>query len=72
MFYIIKVGTITNAQRAKYALGAKGMKSTVSRLKNPKGSDGCGYIVQLNTDDIERALRIVQNENINIRGVERL
>ena len=71
MFYIIKVGTITNAQRAKYVLSAKGIKSNVSRLKNPKGSDGCGYVIQVYTDDIERVVRLIKNENINVRGVER-
>ena len=70
MYYTIKVGTITNAQRARGALRNRGIKATVSRLKNPQQGDGCGYVVQVITDDIDRAVRIIQNENIYIRGVE--
>ena len=72
MFYIIKVGTITNAQRARGALRNHGIRASVTRLKNPQPVDGCGYAVQVITDDINKAVNIVQRENIYIRGVERV
>ncbi len=70
MFYIVKVGTITNAQRAKNALKYRGIKSNVIRLQNPKKGDGCGYAVQVYTDEIDRVVRIIENENIFVRGVD--
>lgn len=70
MFYTIKVGTVTNAQRAKHALGEKGIKATVTRLKHPEKADGCGYTVRVSCDDIDRVIAIIERENINIRGVD--
>ncbi len=70
MFYSVKVGTVTNAQRAKYALAEKGIKSTVSRLKHPKKGDGCGYVIQVTCEDIDRVIAIIERENIKIRGVD--
>jgi len=72
LFYVIKVGTITNAQRARSALRYKGIKANVTRLKNPQKEDGCGYVVQVVTDDIESVIRIIENEKIYIRGVDRV
>ncbi len=72
MLYIVKVGTVTNAQRAKAALRRYGIKATVMRLQKPKRGDGCGYTVQVNTPDIDNAVKIIEAEKIFIRGVERV
>ncbi|MBQ7203682.1 MAG: DUF3343 domain-containing protein [Eubacterium sp.] len=70
MFYTVKVGTITNAQRARAALKYRGIKSDITRLKNPSKGDGCGYAVVVSAYDIDRALDIIENEGVYIRGVE--
>ena len=69
MFYLVKVGTITNAQRSKQALKNRGYKANVSRVEKPKKGDGCGYAVQLDCDDIDNVIAIIERENIQIRGV---
>lgn len=70
MNYLIKVGTVTNAERARYVLKNNGYNTSVARIKNPKKGDGCGYAVELRTDNIEGALRIIENERIFVRGVD--
>ena len=72
MFYNIKVGTITNAQRAKNALKNRGVRSTVTRLKRINKGDGCGYAVQVETDSVNDVIAVIENERIIIRGVDEL
>ena len=72
MFYLIKVGTVTNAQRVRNALKYRGIKANVTRLSNPAPSDGCGYAVQVEKENLQTALRIAESENIFVRGVEAL
>lgn len=69
MFYLVKVGTITNAQRAKQALRNRGIKATVSRIEKPKKGDGCGYAVQVECEYVDDAVAIIENDNIVVRGV---
>ena len=70
MFSLIKVGTVTNAERARAALRNNGIKATILRIKNPTKSDGCGYAVKVLYEDAERAIKIIENERIYIRGVD--
>ncbi|MBQ9516687.1 MAG: DUF3343 domain-containing protein [Eubacterium sp.] len=72
MLYIVKVGTITNAQRAKYALKSKGYKVNITRIAKPKSGDGCGYALEIVCSDVDDAVKIIENENIMVRGVAEL
>lgn len=70
MYLVIKVGSITNAQRAKNVLRGRGYKATLSRIENPQPSDGCGYVINVIADDRDRIIRILKNAGVNILGVE--
>ncbi|MGN0532246.1 MAG: hypothetical protein ACI4IN_05580 [Eubacterium sp.] len=69
MYYTIKLGAITNAQRAQRLLRANGYKPTLSRIKNPQPGDGCGYMITVNAD--KNAIDILKNNGINVLGVEK-
>ena len=70
MSFVIKLGSITNAQRAQKLLSKEGISARVSRLSNPKSGDGCGYIIKAYNKDSEKIMHILSNEGINILGVE--
>ena len=72
MSLTIKLGSITNAQRAQRALMKKGIVSRLSRLQNPKAGDGCGYVIKVDTNDKNKILHILEASGINILGVEEL
>ena len=63
MYYRIKLGAITNAQRAQRLLRAKGYKPTLSRIKNPQPGDGCGYMITVNADN---GVMDILKENIEV------
>lgn len=67
MYIKIKVGSITAAQRGQDVLRKAGIKSTVSRLENPKKGDGCGYLIVTNS---ENAVKILTENKIRVIGVE--
>lgn len=66
----IKVGSITNAQRAKSVLMKYSVRSRVERAEQIKQGDGCGYIVKVYDDDENKILNILKNNGINSLGVE--
>lgn len=70
MFVTIKVGSITNAQRAAKALRMRGYRPTVDRLSNPQTTDGCGYVIKVATDDKNKVIRILNSSGVHILGVE--
>lgn len=72
MSFQIKLGSVTNAQRAVSALRKRGYKPLLSRLQNPKPGDGCGYVIKMSADDQNKVLRILLRSGINILGVEDL
>lgn len=69
MFYVIKLGSITNAQRGAKLLRANGYKPNLSRLENPQPSDGCGYAVTVNTNDIDDAVKLLKKSGVTVLGV---
>ena len=71
MLYQIKLGSITNAQRAQKLLKGAGFQSYLMRIENPKKGDGCGYALKLN-GDAERATALLKAHRIRIYGVEAL
>ena len=68
MYLYIKVGSITNAQRAKTVLNKNKIKASVKRLENPKPGDGCGYVVKAEESDI---MEILEKNAIRVLGYER-
>ena len=70
MSFVIKLGSITNTQRAQKLLSENGISSRISRLSNPKAGDGCGYTLKANAKDRERIIHILSSSGIKILGVE--
>lgn len=70
MTLYIKVGSITNAQRAQRALRMHGYKSQIKKIENPSREEGCGYVVGVATYSDE-PVDILIKEGIQIRGVDR-
>lgn len=66
----IKVGSVTNAQRAKSVLNKNRIKASVSRLENPQPGDGCGYVVKAEESD-KNIIEILERNSIRILGYER-
>ncbi len=69
MVYYIKIGSITNAQRARSVLHAKSVNGQIRRLENPGPGDGCGYVIAV--EDADEAVRILHKAGLRILGVER-
>ena len=66
----IKVGSITNAQRAKSVLNKNSVKAVIQRLENPVPGDGCGYVIR--TEDNEHHIKAhLERNGIRILGTER-
>ena len=72
MSLIFKLGSVTNAQRARRELLKHGYHTQLSRLLNPKAGDGCGYILKTDSSDKGKISHILESSGINILGVEEL
>ena len=70
MTFYIKIGSITNAQRAGSALHAASIKAGIKRLEKPKPGEGCGYMLVVNSD-VSKALRILEKNGIRVLGVDK-
>ncbi|MDE5995311.1 MAG: DUF3343 domain-containing protein [Eubacterium sp.] len=70
MYLYIKVGAITNAQRAKSVLNKNRIKASVIRLENPKPGDGCGYVVKAEESNKD-IIGILEKNSIRVLGYER-
>lgn len=70
MYLYIKVGSITNAQRARSVLNKNSIKASVLRLDNPKPGDGCGYVVKVQEND-KNIVDILEKNSIRVLGVDR-
>ncbi|MBR3737117.1 MAG: DUF3343 domain-containing protein [Eubacterium sp.] len=68
MSLTIKLGSVTNAQRARKILSQNGYSSKLSRLSNPKSGDGCGYVLHINSSDSARILQILESSGIKVLG----
>jgi hypothetical protein len=71
MRYGIKVGAVTNAQRALKLLRSKGYKPILSRIENPLPNEGCGYVINVESEN-NKAINILKSNGISILGVEEL
>jgi hypothetical protein len=72
MYFAIKIGSITNAQRTVRALKSKGYRPSISKIENPRPNDGCGYVVKVFADDKDNVVNILQKSNISFIEVEAL
>lgn len=65
----IKVGSVTSAQRGARVLKSHGYKVNIRKLEHPSKSDGCGYVLRINSES-EEALTILKNSSIKVTGVD--
>ncbi len=70
--YNIKVGSITYAQRANKVLGRNNIKSSITRIKNPKATEGCGYAIKVNSSNIDALCELLRENGIRVVGVDEL
>lgn len=70
MYLYIKVGSITNAQRAKSVLNKNKIKAYIQRLDNPKPGDGCGYVIKTEAYK-NNIIEILEKNSIRVLGYER-
>lgn len=70
MYYEIKVGSVTNAQRGVRLLKSKGYRAAMSRLENPSRADGCGYIIKVFCDD-DNVINMLKSSGIPVLGADR-
>lgn len=70
IYFAIKVGSVTNAQRGVRALKSKGYKASLGRIKNPHPNDGCGYVIKTFSDSEQAVVRILENAGVSVLGVE--
>ena len=68
--YSLNVNTITNAQRAVKLLNRIGVTSYISREKNYTKRKGCGYTVELYSENIEAVKEYLLSMGISIYGVD--
>ena len=71
MYLYVKVGSITNAQRAKSILNKNRIKASVLRLQNPQPGEGCGYAVKVEDRGDKNIIEILKNHSIRILGYDR-
>lgn len=69
MYFEIKVGSVTTAQRGKRILHSKGYSAKIKRIENPQPTDGCGYLISVKSDD-DSVVNILKNAGIRVIGVE--
>ncbi len=70
MFYQFRVGSVTNAQRAKRVLYQHGFHANVIRIAAPAKEDGCGYAVRMQCSHPERVEAILHGAGIYVIGVD--
>ena len=71
MKLLIKVGSITNAQRSVKILSSTGYKAQLKRITPKKSDSGCGWAVLAYTEDSD-AVKAIERAGIKVRGVERV
>lgn len=68
MFLYIKIGSVTNAQRAVAVLRKNRIKAQIIRMDNPQPGDGCGYMIKVRKEEGD-IVHILKNNGIRILGV---
>lgn len=70
MNFVIKVGSVTNAQRGMKILRAKGYRPMLSRMENPQPSDGCGYVIRVSAMSESEVVSVLRKAGVTVLGVE--
>ncbi|MBQ9229410.1 MAG: DUF3343 domain-containing protein [Eubacterium sp.] len=70
MLYRLRLGSITNAQRAKRVLLENGYHAYITRVENPTANDGCGYAVRLHCDSMDGVTRLLKEAGIRLIGAD--
>lgn len=68
---IITVPSMTFAQKARNALTANQIPSTVTRLTPEQAEKGCGWGVEIDCRHLEHSLHVLNTSNIPTRRVRR-
>ena len=71
MYYDIKVGSVTNAQRGLRILKQNAVRSSVIRIFKPPGVEGCGYALRVMSQDKNRATELLRKNGVRIIGDDR-
>lgn len=66
---IIKVSSVTNAQRAQKLLRENGFSSYIQRSAAKKSGEGCGYSVTVTSNE-DKAIELMRQSGIRIVGVD--
>ncbi len=70
MRLFIKVGSVTNAQRGQRILSKHGFRANIKRVENPSKADGCGYALEVSSND-SAPVSLLEKNGIKVRGAER-
>lgn len=68
MYYDIKVGSVTNAQRGLRIMKQNAIKASVIRIFKPSAVEGCGYAIRVLSQDKSRATELLKKYGVRIIG----
>lgn len=71
MIYQFRLGSVTNAQRAKKVLLQKGIHAYMLRIAAPSKEDGCGYAVRVQCSEPAYITELLSDAGIRVIGVDR-
>ncbi len=67
--YFITFRSVTYAQRGERLMNRAGLRCSMQRTPRWMEEQGCGYSLRVQTDDIARAVRLLQQEQLPLRKV---
>ena len=67
--YLITFRSVTYAQRGERLLNRRGERCSLKRTPRWMEEQGCGYSLQLQTEDITRAVSLLRGEQLPMRKV---
>ena len=67
--YLITFRSVTYAQRGERLLNRRGERCSLKRTPRWMEEQGCGYSLQLQTEDITRAVTLLRGEQLPMRKV---
>lgn len=68
-FYYITFRSVTFAQRGERLLNRNGIHCTLQRTPRWMEAQGCGYCLRLWTNEVKRALKLLEESAIPLRRV---
>ena len=67
--YCITFRSVTLAQRGERALAREGQHCTVARTPRWMEERGCGYCLRLDSGDVERAVAVLEGQQIHFSKI---